>query len=107
MSAALSFKISTISSRLPGRSVIFAINPHIPLASCEPARMGVSATAPRYSKNVRRSICTCQIYACRFGDGMTSEWIVGKPQVIGGGAFVWRFFTGRLNAKLDIYGEAK
>ena len=44
-------------SRLPGRSVIFAINPHILLASCEPVRTGVSATAPRYSKNVRRSIC--------------------------------------------------
>jgi hypothetical protein len=28
------------------------------LASCEPVRTGVSAAAPRYSKNVRQSICT-------------------------------------------------
>jgi hypothetical protein len=38
--------------------VIFAINPHMLLASCEPVRTGVSAAAPRYSKNVRQSICT-------------------------------------------------
>jgi hypothetical protein len=33
MSAALSFRIPTISSRLPGTTVSFAINPYIPLAS--------------------------------------------------------------------------
>jgi hypothetical protein len=53
--------ISIISSRLPGRRVIFAINPDIPLASFESASTGVSATAPMYSKNVRRSISTRQV----------------------------------------------
>jgi hypothetical protein len=42
ISAALSFKISIISSRLPGRSVIFAINPHMLLASCEPLEQALA-----------------------------------------------------------------
>src|SRR5712691_1787855 len=62
MSAALSFSIPTISSRLPGTTVSFAINPYIPLASFEPARTGVTVTTPKYSKNFRRSIRTYQRY---------------------------------------------
>jgi len=34
-------------------------------------------------------------------------WIVGKPQVIGGGAFVWRFCTRHLSAKLHIDAHPK
>jgi hypothetical protein len=58
MSAALSFSIPIISSRRPGTTVSFTINPYIPLASCEGARTGVTATAPRYSRNFRLSIRT-------------------------------------------------
>src|SRR5271157_1582604 len=53
MPAALPFNIPIISSRLPGRTVNFAINPHISLASCEPARMGVSVTAPTSDRDFR------------------------------------------------------
>jgi hypothetical protein len=48
---------------------VFAINPHMLLVSCGATRTGVSAPAPRYSKNVRRSICTSEIYTYR-----VSEW---------------------------------
>jgi hypothetical protein len=33
--------------------------------------------------------------------------MVRKPEVIGGGAFVWRFCTRRLSAKLHINARAK
>jgi hypothetical protein len=33
--------------------------------------------------------------------------MVDKPEVIVGGAFVWRFCTGRLSAKLHIDAHAK
>src|SRR5260370_14110426 len=58
MSAALYFSIPIIASRRPGTTVSFTINPYIPLASCEGARTGVTATAPRYSRNFRLSIRT-------------------------------------------------
>jgi len=56
MPAALSFNIPIISSRLPGTTVSFTINPYIAFASRERARTGLTVMAPTYSRRFRSHV---------------------------------------------------